>query len=168
MNFHLNELYQNHNQNQSEHKVVRNERPTAFETDIWIAMNRATRRIQTDIGAALKQAGFPPLKWYDMLWSLERHGGQLRPFELAQDTIFEQSNLSHLSKRLAAEGLIEIVEHGGDRRGRILRITAKGRDLRKRMWAIYGPMLHDRMRAFDGPDGWQAFIEAERDQSEPA
>lgn len=130
-------------------------------------MNRATRRIQAHISAALKEAGLPPLKWYDLLWSLERHGGQLRPFELARDTIFEQSNLSHLSKRLATEKLIEIVEYGGDRRGKILKITTKGRDLRRRMWAIYGPMLHDGMRAFGGADGWQAFITAERDHSEP-
>ncbi|WP_299943183.1 MarR family winged helix-turn-helix transcriptional regulator [uncultured Ruegeria sp.] len=130
-------------------------------------MNRATRRIQSDISAALKEAGLPPLKWYDVLWSLERHGGQLRPFELAQDTIFEQSNLSHLSKRIAAEGLIDFVELGSDRRGKVLKITEKGRDVRKRMWSIYGPMLHDRMRTFGKADGWQAFIEAEQNQTCP-
>ncbi|WP_299667487.1 MarR family winged helix-turn-helix transcriptional regulator [uncultured Ruegeria sp.] len=146
---------------------MKNDLPTDFETDIWVAMNRATRRIQSDISAALKEAGLPPLKWYDVLWSLERHGGQLRPFELAQDTIFEQSNLSHLSKRIAAEGLVEFVELGSDRRGKVLKITAKGRDVRKRMWSIYGPMLHDRMRTFGKADGWQTFIEAEQNQSCP-
>ena len=144
---------------------MKNDLPTAFETEIWVAMNRATRRIQSDIGAALKDAGLPPLKWYDLLWSLERHDGQLRPYELAQDTIFEQSNLSHLSKRLAAEGLVEFGEFDSDKRGKVLKITAKGRDLRKRMWSIYGPMLHDRMRAFGKVDGWQTFIKAEQDQS---
>ncbi|WP_420586060.1 MarR family winged helix-turn-helix transcriptional regulator [Ruegeria sp.] len=131
-------------------------------------MNRATRRIQSDIGAALKEAGLPPLKWYDLLWSLERHGGQLRPYELADDTIFEQSNLSHLSKRLATEGLIELIEFNADRRGKVLKITQKGRELRKQMWSIYGPMLHERMRAFGAVDGWQAFIEAENKESGPA
>lgn len=139
--------------------------PTDFETDVWVAMNRATRRIQSDIGAALKEAGLPPLKWYDLLWSLERQGGQLRPYELAQDTIFEQSNLSHLSKRLVAEGLVEFVAFDRDRRGKVLKITAKGRDLRRRMWSIYGPMLHDRMRVFGTVDGWQPFIDAERNLS---
>ena len=130
-------------------------------------MNRATRRIQSEIGIALKEAGLPPLKWYDLLWSLERHGGQLRPFELARDTIFEQSNLSHLSKRLVKEDLVEFVEHDSDRRGKVLKITAKGQEMRKRMWSIYGPMLHDRLRAFGAVDGWQDFIEAERNQSGP-
>ncbi|MDA7967256.1 MarR family transcriptional regulator [Ruegeria sp.] len=132
--------------------------PTPLETDIWVAMNRITRIVQAEIGAALKSAGLPPLKWYDLLWSLESQGGRLRPFELGRDTILEQSNLSHLSKRLEAEGLIEIVENNGDRRGKFLQITDKGKALRKRMWAIYGPLLHDQMKAFNAVDGWQSFI----------
>lgn len=133
--------------------------PTPLETDIWVAMNRMTRIIQTEISAALKDAGLPPLKWYDLLWSLERHGGRLRPFELARDVIFEQSNLSHLTRRLAAESLIEIVDLDSDRRGKVLQITAKGKDLRKRMWGIYGPLLHENMRKLAGSDGWRQFIE---------
>nr|WP_253286226.1 MarR family transcriptional regulator [Ruegeria sp. HKCCD6157] len=129
-------------------------------------MNRTTRLIQFEISAALKDAGLPPLKWYDILWSLERHGGKLRPYELAQDTIFEQSNLSHLSRRLVAEGLITFVSFDGDRRGKVLKITDKGKELRKRMWEIYGPLLHGKMRTFGKSDGWQAFIETARKQAE--
>ncbi|WP_170764952.1 MarR family winged helix-turn-helix transcriptional regulator [Ruegeria lacuscaerulensis] len=128
-------------------------------------MNRTTRIIQSDISAALKDAGLPPLKWYDLLWSIERHGGRLRPYELAQDVIFEQSNLSHMSRRLAAEDLIEIIEHDGDRRGKVLQLTDKGRDLRKRMWAIYGPLLHEKMSAFANSDGWKVFIDTARAQA---
>ncbi len=141
---------------------MKNDLPTPLETDIWVAMNRTTRLIQTEISAALKDAGLPPLKWYDLLWSLERHGGRLRPFELAQDTIFEQSNLSHLSRRLAAEGLIEFVSFDSDRRGKVLQITDKGKDIRKRMWAIYGPLLHEMMRGFGSADGWHSFLDAAR------
>lgn len=137
-----------------------------METDIWVAMNRMIRSIQAEISAALKDAGLPPLKWYDLLWSLERHGGRLRPYELARDTIFEQSNLSHLSRRLAVEGLIEIVEFDSDRRGKVLQITNKGKDLRKRMWAIYGPLLHEKMRTIGNSDGWETFIDSARAQTE--
>ncbi|NOE17739.1 MarR family transcriptional regulator [Ruegeria atlantica] len=166
MNFHLIERATNRNRNQGEHEVVKSDLPTSLETDIWVAMNRTTRLIQFEISAALKDAGLPPLKWYDILWSLERHGGQLRPYELAQDTIFEQSNLSHLSRRLVAEGLITFVSFDGDRRGKVLKITDKGKELRKRMWEIYGPLLHEKMRAFGKSDGWQAFIETARKQAE--
>lgn len=165
MNFHLVEIAGNSNQIWDKHEVVKNDLPTPLETDIWVAMNRATRLIQSEIGTALKDAGLPPLKWYDLLWSLERHGGRLRPFELAHDTIFEQSNLSHLSRRMAVEGLIEFVSYTGDRRGKVLQITDKGRELRKRMWKIYGPLLHDKMRAFGGSDGWQTFLETARRQA---
>lgn len=167
MNFHLIEFGANSNQIWSKHKVVKNDLPTPLETDIWVAMNRTTRLIQSEISSALKDAGLPPLKWYDLLWSLERHGGRLRPYELTQDVIFEQSNLSHLTKRLANEGLIEIVGLDSDRRGKNLQITEKGKDLRNRMWKIYGPLLHEKMHAFGNADGWKAFIETARDQAEP-
>ena len=158
MNFHLVEFVANSNKIWSKHKVVKNDLPTPLETDIWVAMNRTTRLIQSEISAALKDAGLPPLKWYDLLWSLERHGGRLRPFELARETIFEQSNLSHLSRRMVSEGLIEFVSYAGDRRGKMLQITDKGKELRKRMWEIYGPLLHEKMRALGGAEGWQAFL----------
>ncbi|CUK15426.1 MarR family protein [Ruegeria denitrificans] len=166
MNFHLIGIMGNSNQISDEHKVVNNDLPTPQETDIWVAMNRTTRLIQSEISTALKDADLPPLKWYDLLWSLERHGGRLRPYELTQDVIFEQSNLSHLTKRLATEGLIEIVGLDSDRRGKILQITEKGKDLRKRMWEIYGPLLHEKMLAFSNADGWKAFIETARHQAE--
>lgn len=134
--------------------------PTPHQTEIWIAMNLTTRSIQARIGAALKAAGLPSLKWYDVLWSIELRGGQVRPVELAEDTIFEQSSISHLGRRLVSEGLIEIVGHSGDRRGKILQITEKGRALRKEMWAVYGPMLREEMSAFDGADGWRKFVQA--------
>lgn len=134
--------------------------PTYRETEIWVAMNRQTRLAHARINAALKAAGFPSLKWYDVLWSIERRGGQLRPLELEEDVIFEQSSLSHLSKRLVAEGLLEVVGCPSDRRGKFLQITPKGKELRKQMWEIYGPLLHQMMAPLAFSDGWESFIES--------
>ena len=166
MNFQLNDIPQNRNIIERGHAVVNKDLPTPRETEIWVAMNRTTRVIQAEISAALKAVGFPPLKWYDFLWSLERHGGRLRPFELAEDIIFEQSNLSHLSKRLVSENLIEMIDCEGDRRGKIFQITDKGIELRKRMWEIYGPLLHEKMRLFECTGSWHAFIGAGRNNAQ--
>ena len=62
--------------------------------------------------------------------------------EIEKRHLFEQSNLSRLLRRLVDEGLVEVLEFPDDGRGHILRITQKGRRMRKRMWAIYGPMIH--------------------------
>jgi DNA-binding MarR family transcriptional regulator len=128
--------------------------PNEQETAIWVAMNRAHRAVHAEINAALKARGLPSLRWYDILWSIERQGGSLRPFELGKDMIFEQSNLSHQLRRIAEKGLIrfEVYEH--DQRGRVLHITEEGRRLRAEMWEIYGPMLHERMKALaESEDG---------------
>ncbi|MGI9510565.1 MAG: MarR family winged helix-turn-helix transcriptional regulator, partial [Geminicoccaceae bacterium] len=82
--------------------------PTAEETALWVAFNRAQRSIYRSMDSALKAAGLPPLRWYDVLWSLERSKEKgVRPFELEKLLIFEQSNLSRLLRRMIDAGLVE-------------------------------------------------------------
>ena len=86
------------------------------------------------------------MRWYDVLWSLERAEGEdIRPFELEKLLILEQSNLSRLLRRMIDGGLVEESTFQGDRRGKVLRITPKGRQTRKQMWKIYGPLIHKHM-----------------------
>jgi DNA-binding MarR family transcriptional regulator len=109
---------------------------------IWIALSRAGRRAVTEIERALKDAGLPPLAWYDALWELEKAGPEgLRPFELERAMLFEQYNLSRLADRLMKAG--HVVRHAApeDGRGHRLAITPAGRDIRRRMWAVYGPAI---------------------------
>ncbi len=96
--------------------------------------------------AELKAKGLPPLRWYDVLWELERTPKDgLRPMEIEKTHLFEQSNLSRLLRRLIDEGLVEELDFPDDGRGKILKITRQGRRMRKRMWAIYGPLIHELM-----------------------
>lgn len=120
--------------------------PTAEEADIWVALNRAQRSIYRSMDLALKAEGLPPLRWYDVLWSLERAEGEgVRPFELEKHLIFEQSNLSRLLRRMIDAELVEESVCRDDRRGKLLGITPKGCRIRKRMWKIYGPLIHTHM-----------------------
>lgn len=117
--------------------------PTKEETALWVALNRAQRAIYRSIDAALKEQGLPPLRWYDVLWELERaKGAGLRPFELERKLIFEQSNLSRLLRRLSDEGLVKEQVLADDGRGKLLQITDNGRRVRKQMWKIYGPLIN--------------------------
>ncbi len=120
--------------------------PTPDETELWVALNLSQRAIYRAMDSALKAEGLPPLRWYDVLWELERtKSNGLRPFEIEQKLIFEQSNLSRLLQRLACEGMVEEFSFPGDGRGKVLKITVKGRETRKRMWKIYGPLIHKHM-----------------------
>lgn len=120
--------------------------PTEEETDLWITLNLVQRTIYNAMDSALGAEQLPPLRWYDVLWELERADPEgMRQFELGAKHIFHQSNLSRLLKRMIGEGLIEEFVYESDRRGKILRITNKGRTIRMRMWEIYGPLIHENM-----------------------
>ena len=111
------------------------------KTAFWVALNLAYRSVHRDMEKALKDAGLPPLRWYDVLWELERAERGMRPFELERGLLFEQSNLSRMLRRIIDEGLVEEQAFEADGRGKVLRITPKGREVRGRMWSVYGPQI---------------------------
>ena len=90
------------------------------------------------IEAALKQAGLPPLAWYDVLWALESAPEQrLRMHELASHMVLSRSNLTRLVDRLEEAGLARREASPDDGRGACAAISAKGLALRKKMWPVY-------------------------------
>ena len=114
----------------------------------WIGLSRAQRASQGRIEARLKAEKLPPLSWYDALWELEKAGeAGLRPFELERALLFEQYNLSRLADRLAKAELIERGACPEDRRGQVLRISAAGRELRRRMWEVYSRAIEEAVGA---------------------
>ncbi len=120
--------------------------PTAEETALWVALNDAQRSIYRSMDSTLKAEDLPPLRWYDVLWALERaKGAGVRPFELERLLIFEQSYLSRLLRRMIEAGLVEESVFKDDRRGKVLVITSKGCQIRGQMWKIYGPLIHKHM-----------------------
>jgi DNA-binding MarR family transcriptional regulator len=95
-------------------------------------------RIETALGAA----GLPALAWYDALWELEKaEGGRLRMHELADRIVLPRYNLTRLADRLEQAALLQREDCPDDRRGYFLVITAAGRQMRRRMWAVYGPQV---------------------------
>ncbi|CUH41638.1 MarR family winged helix-turn-helix transcriptional regulator [Ruegeria atlantica] len=103
----------------------------------WIALNQTRTWIFSRAERALVAAGFPRLHWYDVLWELERAPDGLRPKQLEQQLLFDQSSFSRQVARMAEDGLLTRHAAAGDGRGKILRITDEGRTLRRQMWDIY-------------------------------
>src|SRR6478752_7510203 len=82
--------------------------PSDAATEAWIGIMRAQQKLLLAIEADLKQAGMPPLGWYDVLWELVRApDGRLRPFEIEERTLLAQYNLSRLIDRLETAGLVQ-------------------------------------------------------------
>ena len=114
----------------------------------FVRLVRAQRSVVTGIQRAVKDAGFPPLEWYDVLWELERVGPS-RPREIQERLLFPQSNLSRLLDRMEEAGLVQRGTCKEDARGQIICITDAGKALRKRMWKVHAAaiqaMVGDRL-----------------------
>lgn len=117
------------------------QRPTRDTTEIWILLNVVHRRVTQRFEASLRGAGLPPPTWYDLLWALECRGDGMRQFELERVSLFDQPNLSRTLKQMIAMGLVAGITAPEDRRGRILTITAAGREMRQRIWQVYGALM---------------------------
>lgn len=127
-----------------EETVVPN--PDPSHVAIWVALNKARLSLMRQVDKKLRDADLPPLKWYDVLWAIERRGGTARPSVVVEDLLFEPSALSHMSKRMEAAGLLQICVAEDDRRGRVLRVTDKGLKARAAIWKIYGKALEVQLR----------------------
>jgi DNA-binding MarR family transcriptional regulator len=118
--------------------------PSDAVVDAWIALIRAQQVALLKIERAFREAKLPPHAWYDALWELDRAGAAgLRPFEIEQRMLIAQSNISRLIDRLEEKGYVERQPCEEDLRGQKIVITASGRDLRKRMWPVYGRAISD-------------------------
>lgn len=110
----------------------------------WPALLTARALVVDRVERRLAEAGLPELAWYDVLWALERAPqARLRMHELASLTVVTRSNLTRLVDRLEMAGLVVRERAGEDRRGAFAVLTAAGRQMRARMWKVYGRAIEE-------------------------
>lgn len=125
-----------------------NEKPAEVEVRAWARLVRASQAVIGAIEADLKAAGLPSLHWYDVLLELDgARNGELRPSELAEQTLFERYSITRLVDRLESRGLVERIPCPEDARGAVVRITEEGRALRRAMWPVYAEAIRKRFAA---------------------
>lgn len=108
----------------------------------WARVVRAATTVLQAVEADLKQAGLPPLSWYDLLLELHRAGpAGLRPVQLQREMLIPQYNLSRLLDRVEGAGYVRRTPCGEDGRGQIAVIEPAGGTLLERMWAVYRASL---------------------------
>jgi DNA-binding MarR family transcriptional regulator len=113
--------------------------PDDFTLQTWARLVRAQQLLLERVEADLKQAGLPPLRWYDVLLELRRaEPDGLRQYEIGAAVLLNKYNVSRLLDRLEREGLIVRYACEADGRGAQVRITPSGNGLLKRMWKVYG------------------------------
>jgi DNA-binding MarR family transcriptional regulator len=110
-----------------------------IEVVAWARLLKASTKLLVEVERDLKEAGLPPLAWYDALLELHRaRPDGLRPGDLEATMLLPQYNVSRLVDRLEADGYAVRRPHPQDGRGQVLQITDAGTNLIKRMWKVYG------------------------------
>ena len=117
-------------------------KPSPETTTAWTQLMRIQQQVLGRVEQDVKQAGFPPLSWYDVLLELSRAPrGALRPVELEKQLLLPQYGLSRLIERMVEAGLVERRQCPVDKRGLYVAVTDVGRDMQKKMWSAYAAAI---------------------------
>lgn len=117
-------------------------KPSAEAATAWTQLMRVHEQVLGRVENDVKQAGFPPLSWYDVLQELARAPrGALRPVEIEKQLLLPQYGLSRLIDRIVEAGLAERRQCPVDKRGLYVAITDTGRDMQKKMWHAYAAAI---------------------------
>lgn len=122
--------------------------PTPAVIEAWAGLVRTQRTLLEKVEESLKRAGLPPLDWYHVLHEVGGSPkGMMRQSGVQNRTQLAQYNICRLVDRLEREELVERHQCERDGRNNVLRITAKGRALRRRMWPVYAAAIEEHFGA---------------------
>lgn len=108
----------------------------------WARLVRAQQTALGGVEADLKQAGFPPLVWYDILLELERAPeGRLRHRDIERGMLLQRYHVTRVVERMERDGLVSRVPCPDDARGAFAVITDRGRAMRREMWPVYAASI---------------------------
>ena len=106
------------------------ERPELDSSPVGIVgrLSRLAREIEARLEPVYRDHGLEP-GWHDVLATLRRSGGTLRPTDLTNASMLTSSGTTKRLDKLEQAGLIVREPDPGDRRGTLIRLTAEGRRL---------------------------------------
>lgn len=108
----------------------RRERPDLDPTPIGVIgrVSRLARELERRLETVYHEHGLEP-GWHDVLATLRRSGGTLRPTDLTNASMLTSSGTTKRLDKLEAAGLIARGRDPDDRRGTLISLTAEGRRL---------------------------------------
>ena len=110
----------------------RRERPELDHSPIGVVgrVSRLARAIESRLEPVYREHGLEP-GWHDVLATLRRSGPdyRLRPTDLTNATMLTSSGMTKRLDKLEAAGLIARAHDPADRRGTLITLTPRGREL---------------------------------------
>ncbi len=93
---------------------------------LWLFLLHASRAIELELRARLREEFATTLPKFDVMAALARKGTGLTMTELSRRLMVSNGNVTGIIDRLAAEGMVVRLAHQGDRRATFVRLTRKG------------------------------------------
>ena len=93
---------------------------------LWLGLLRASRAIEGELRARLREEFATTLPKFDVMAALARKGDGMTMTELSRLLMVSNGNVTGIIDRLAAEGMVVRLAHQGDRRATFVHLTAKG------------------------------------------
>ena len=94
---------------------------------LWLRLLSCTNRIEAPLRSRLRERFGGSLPRFDLMAQLDRHPAGLKMGELSQRLMVTGGNVTGLTDRLVAEGLVERHDDPGDRRAYTVRLTPEGK-----------------------------------------
>jgi len=93
---------------------------------IWLRLLTCTQLIERQVRSRLRERFGSTLPRFDLMAQLERHRDGLKMNELSRLLMVTGGNITAIVDQLEAEGLVERLDHAGDRRAFRIRLTRAG------------------------------------------
>ena len=93
---------------------------------IWLRLLTCTQLIERQVRSRLREQFGSTLPRFDLMAQLERHRDGLKMNELSRLLMVTGGNITAIVDQLEAEGLVERLDHAGDRRAFRIRLTRAG------------------------------------------
>lgn len=99
---------------------------TKLRLRCWLAMLKATKRVENDIRDRLRREYDTTLPRFDVMAMLHKSGSGLKMSQLSSEMMVSAGNVTGIIDRLVADGLVIRVSIEGDRRATLVQLTQKG------------------------------------------
>ena len=130
------------------------ERPADHESELrlWLRLLTCSSLVTNEIRSRLRERFATTLPRFDLMSQLEKTTRGLTLGELSQRMMVSNGNMTGLVDTLCGQGLLERVDHGGDRRVVCVRLTATGRETFEVMAAAHAEWIAGMMQDLSDAD----------------
>lgn len=94
---------------------------------LWLRLLACTNLVEAPLRTQLREQFEGSLPRFDLMAQLDRHPGGLKMRELSRRLMVTGGNVTGLTDRLVAEGLVERRDDAADRRTSTVLLTAEGK-----------------------------------------